>query len=97
MVFFNCYLAVSWPTLDHSLGDSFTNLKLIIAFQRFRPGHCEPRNKVGSLSLAEHLLGLELGMFRFYLLKYMENLRRIRRGGSVFCCIYTESMSQSAV
>ena len=30
--FFNCYLAVPWPTLGHSPGDSLTNLMLITAF-----------------------------------------------------------------
>ena len=40
--FFNCYLAVLRPTLDHSRGDSFTNPMLIIAFVLFRPeGHGE--------------------------------------------------------
>ena len=34
----------------------------------FRPeGHQEPYNKVGYLSLAEHLLGFEPGTFRFWL------------------------------
>ena len=30
--FFNCYLAVPRPTLDHSQGDSLTNPMLITAF-----------------------------------------------------------------
>ena len=34
----------------------------------FRPeGHREPRNEVGSLSLAERLVGFELGTFQFLL------------------------------
>ena len=34
----------------------------------FRPkGHREPHNEVGSLSLAERLVGFELGTFRFLL------------------------------
>ena len=34
----------------------------------FRPeGRQEPRNKVGSLSLAERLVGIELGTFQFLL------------------------------
>ena len=41
--FFNCYLAVPWPTLDHSQGDSLTNPMLITAFVHIRPeGHREP-------------------------------------------------------
>ena len=62
--FFNCYLAVPRPTLGHSQGDSLTNLMLITTFVQVRPeGHREPRNKVGALSLAEHLVGFELGTF----------------------------------
>ena len=54
--FFNCYLAVPWPILGHSQGDSLTNLTLITAFVQVRPeGHQEPRNEVGSLSPAERL------------------------------------------
>ena len=51
-VFFsNCCLAVPQPTLDHSQGDSLTNLMLITAFVHVQPkGHWEPHNKVGSLS-----------------------------------------------
>ena len=66
--FFNCYLAAPQPTLGHSQGDSLTNLMLITAFVHIRPeGHWEPRNKVGSLSLAEHLAGFEPGAFQFLL------------------------------
>ena len=61
-IFFNCYLAVSRPSLDHSRGDSLTNPMLITAFVQFRPkGHREPRNEIGSLSPAEHLVGFEPG------------------------------------
>ena len=49
--FSNCCLAVPQPTLDHSQGDSLTNLMLITAFVHVQPkGHWEPHNKVGSLS-----------------------------------------------
>ena len=66
--FFSCYLAAPRPTLGHSQGDSLTNLVLITAFAHIQPeGHREPRNKVGSLSLAEHLAGFEPGTFRFLL------------------------------
>ena len=58
--FLNCYLAVPRPTLGHSQGDSLTNPMLITAFVHIRPeGHREPRNKVGSLSPAERLVGFE--------------------------------------
>ena len=64
--FFNCYLAVPWPTLGHSQGDSLPNPMLIIAYVHIRPkGHREPRNEVGSLSPAERLAGFEPGTFRF--------------------------------
>ena len=66
--FFNCFLAVPRPTLGHSQGDSLTNPMLITAFVHIRPeGHREPRNEVGSLSPAEHLVGFEPGTFRFLL------------------------------
>ena len=62
--FFNCYLAVPWPTLGHCRGDSLTNPILITAFSTFRPeGYQEPHNEVGSLSPTEHLVGFELGTF----------------------------------
>ena len=61
MVFLNCYLAVPWPTLNHSLGDSLTNLISITAFQQLQPGHREFRNKVGSISPAVDLVGIEHG------------------------------------
>ena len=34
--FFNCYCAAPWPTLDHSQGDSLTNLMLITLYN-FNP------------------------------------------------------------
>ena len=41
---------------------------LITAFLHIRPeGHREPRNEVGSLSPAEHLVGFEWGTFRYFL------------------------------
>ena len=33
--FFNCYLAVSWPTLGHTQRDSFTNQMFITVFELF--------------------------------------------------------------
>ena len=65
--FFKCYLAAPRPTLGHSQGDSLTNPTLITAFVHIQPGHWEPHNKVGSLSLAEHLAGFEPGAFQFLL------------------------------
>ena len=66
--FFKCYLAVPWPTLGHSQGDSLTNPMLITAFVHIQPtGQREPRNEVGSLSPAKCLAGFELGTFRFLL------------------------------
>ena len=66
--FFNCYLVAPWPALGHYRGDSLTHLMLITAVLHFQPkGHQEPRNKVGSLSPAEHLVGFEPGTFRFLL------------------------------
>ena len=65
--FFNCHLAVPWPTLGHSQGDSLTNLMLITAFEQVRPeGHREPHNEVGSLSPAERPAGFEQGTFQFW-------------------------------
>ena len=44
---------------------SFTHQILVTVFLQFRPeGHLEPLNKVGSLSLAECLVGFELGNFQ---------------------------------
>ena len=63
--FFNCNLVVPRPTLNHYRGDSLTAIiTLITAFLQFQLGHREPRNEVGSLSLAEYLMGFELGTFR---------------------------------
>ena len=42
----------------------FTHQILVTVFLQFRPGHLEPLNKVGSLSLAECLVGFELGTFQ---------------------------------
>ena len=68
LLFFNCYLAVPWPTLGHSQGHSLTNLMLITAFVHIQPeGHWEPRNEVGSLSPVKHLAGFEPGTFQFLL------------------------------
>ena len=77
MLFFNCYLAVTRPTLGHSQGFSLTVSEakplrmaqswpmLITAFVQARPeGQREPRSEVGSLSLAESLAGFEPGTFR---------------------------------
>ena len=64
--FFNCYLAVSRPTLGHSQGDSLTKPMLITAFVQIQPeGHQEPCNEVGSLSPVKRLAGFELGTFQF--------------------------------
>ena len=69
LFFLSCYLAAPRPTLGHSRGDSLTNPMLITAFFiHIRPeGHRGPRNKVGSLSPAERLVGFEPGTFRFIL------------------------------
>ena len=65
-IFFNCYLVVPQPTLGHSQENSFTNPMLVTAFELFRSEcHWEPRNEVGSLNLAERLVGFESGTFRF--------------------------------
>ena len=42
-----------------------------LPFVQFRPeGHREPRNEDGSLSPANHLMGLEPGTFRFQLQRF---------------------------
>ena len=65
---FNCYLAAPRPTMGNFWGDSLTHPMLITAFLNFRPeGHREPRNKVGTLSPAERLVGFEPGTCRFLL------------------------------
>ena len=39
-ILFNCYLAVSQPTMGHSRGESLTNPMLIMPFPQFCPeGH----------------------------------------------------------
>ena len=64
VVFFNCYLAAPWPTLGHYRGVSLTHLMLITGVLHIQPeGHWEPRNEVGSLSVADCLVGFELGTF----------------------------------
>ena len=64
--FFYCYLAAPWPTLGHYREDSLAHSMLITALFTFRPeGHREPRNKVGSLRMAEPLVGFEQGTFQF--------------------------------
>ena len=60
--FFNCYLAVPWPTFGHFQGDSLPNPMLITVFLLIRPeGHREPHNEVRSLSPAKRLVGFEPG------------------------------------
>ena len=65
-IYINCNLAAPWwPTLLRSQGGNQTNAMLITALYLIRPeGHWEPRNKVGSLSPAERLVGFETGTFR---------------------------------
>ena len=64
--FFNCYLAVSRPTFDHSQGDRLTNPILITAFVQVQPeGHHERHNEVESLNPVERLAGFEPGTFQF--------------------------------
>ena len=61
--FSNCYLAVPWPNLGHYRG-SLTHLTLITwVLHMWSKGHWEPLNEVGSLSLAKHQVGFELGTF----------------------------------
>ena len=65
--FFNCYLAAPRPTLGHYRGGSLTHTMLITCVLHIRPeGNREPRNEVGSLSPAEHLVGFEPGIFPFW-------------------------------
>ena len=64
---FNCYLAAPQPTLGHYRGGSLTHPMLITCVLHIWPeGHREPRNKVGSLSPVERLVGFEPGTFRFW-------------------------------
>ena len=61
--FSNCYLAVPWPNLGH-YRSSLTHLMLITwVLHMWSKGHQEPLNEVGSLSLAKHLVGFDLGTF----------------------------------
>ena len=65
--FLNCYLAAPLPTLGHYRGGSLTQLMLITCVLHTLPeGHQEPCNKVGSIRLAEHLVGFEPGTFWFW-------------------------------
>ena len=62
--FLNCYLAGPRATLGHYRGGSLTHPMLITAFLHIRPkDHREPRSEVGSLNLAERLVGFEPGKF----------------------------------
>ena len=65
---FFCDISLAGPrlTLSHYQGDSLIHLMLITAFLEFRSeGHREPRDEVGSLNMAEPLVGIEPGIFRF--------------------------------
>ena len=56
----NCYLAAPQPTFGHYRQGSLTQPMLITLFLHIWPkSHGQPRNKVGSLSLAKHLVGFE--------------------------------------
>ena len=68
------YLAVPWPTsvqlsriINPMLISSLTNPPMLItAFELFQPkDHWKSCSKVGSLSLATHLVGFEPGTFQF--------------------------------
>ena len=64
--FFNCYFVAPQPTLGHYQGGSLTHPMLITCILHILPeGHQELHGKVGSLSLAEHLVGFKLGTFLF--------------------------------
>ena len=66
-VFFNCHLAAPRPTLGHYRGGSLTHPMLNTCVLHIQPeGYCEPRNKVGSLSPAEYLVGFEPRTFWFW-------------------------------
>ena len=65
--FLNCYLAVPPPALGHYWGGNLTHPMLITCVLHIWPeDHWEPRSEVGSLSLAECLVGFEPGTFRFW-------------------------------
>ena len=66
--FFNCYLSAPRPTLNKYWGGSVIHWMPFIEFLHIWPeGHWEPRNNVGYLSQAEHLVRLESGTFHFWL------------------------------
>ena len=66
-LFFDCYLVAPCPTLGHYLDSSHTHLMLITAFSHiWLECHKKPRSEVGSVSLAELLMGFEPGTFRFW-------------------------------
>ena len=68
---FNCYLAAPRPTLGHYRGGSLTQPMLITCVLHIRPeGHREVNNEVGSLRLAQCLVGFELGTFQFWIYQY---------------------------
>ena len=62
-------MAAPWPTLGHYRARGQPHSPDVNhCVLHFRPeGHREPRNEVGSLSPAEHLVGFEPGAFRFLL------------------------------
>ena len=66
--------------------DSLTNSMLITGFVQFRPeGHWEPRNKVGSLSLTECLVGFETSAFQLQL-QCFNPLGHFPLGSYFICC-----------
>ena len=66
MSFFNSYLAVPRPILHHYREDSFTNPMSITAFPQLWPeGHQKPYSKIGYLSPAKRLVGMDPGTFKF--------------------------------
>ena len=60
--FLNCYMAALQPTLGHYWVDRLTHLMLITVFYIFNL-----KVSGGSLSLADCLVGFELGTFQFLL------------------------------
>ena len=66
-LFFDCYLVAPCPTLGHYSDSSHAHLILIAAFLHiWLECHKKPRSEVGSVSLAEPLMGFEPGTFRFW-------------------------------
>ena len=60
ILLFQLLFGCSTVSLGHYRGGSLTKPMLIIVCLPIRPeGHREPRNEVGSLSLAERLVGFE--------------------------------------